>query len=166
MMSTDRKSARGNKRARVTRGSRNPKHGKRKALHCAHAKIPSRLGFHHIVSALLRYKDFKHLTLMNAMDPTTFIVWWLESKAEVCNKQGFVEFWSATSTYSTRNHASVFSLHSQISQNNQAKTKLMYFVSSADPQRGRRVVDALLVAFLPSPRFRYALLIHAMDLTM
>jgi hypothetical protein len=25
----------GNKRARVTRGGRNPKHGKRKALHCA-----------------------------------------------------------------------------------------------------------------------------------
>jgi hypothetical protein len=27
----------GNKRARVTRGSRNPKHGKRKALNCAQA---------------------------------------------------------------------------------------------------------------------------------
>jgi hypothetical protein len=35
-MSTDRESGRGNKmRARVTRGSRNPKHNKRKALHCA-----------------------------------------------------------------------------------------------------------------------------------
>ena len=34
-MSTDRESGRGNKRARVTRGSRNPKHGKRKELHCA-----------------------------------------------------------------------------------------------------------------------------------
>jgi hypothetical protein len=31
-MSTDREKGRGNKRARVTRGSRNPKHGKRK--HC------------------------------------------------------------------------------------------------------------------------------------
>jgi hypothetical protein len=31
-MSTDRESGRGNKRARVTRGSRNPKHGKKKAL--------------------------------------------------------------------------------------------------------------------------------------
>jgi hypothetical protein len=30
-----RESGRGNKRARVRRGSRNPKHGKRKALHCA-----------------------------------------------------------------------------------------------------------------------------------
>jgi hypothetical protein len=30
-------SGRGNKRARVTRGSRNPKHGKRKAEHCAQA---------------------------------------------------------------------------------------------------------------------------------
>jgi hypothetical protein len=29
-MSTDRESGRGNKRARVTRGPRNPKHGKRK----------------------------------------------------------------------------------------------------------------------------------------
>jgi hypothetical protein len=35
-MSTDRESGRGNKRARVTTGSRNPKHSKiRKALHCA-----------------------------------------------------------------------------------------------------------------------------------
>jgi hypothetical protein len=34
-MSTDMESGRGNKRARVTTGSRNPKHGKRKALHCA-----------------------------------------------------------------------------------------------------------------------------------
>jgi hypothetical protein len=34
-MSTDRESGRGNKMARVTRGSRNPKHSKRKALHCA-----------------------------------------------------------------------------------------------------------------------------------
>jgi hypothetical protein len=34
-MSTDMESWRGNKRARVTRGSRNPKHSKRKALHCA-----------------------------------------------------------------------------------------------------------------------------------
>jgi hypothetical protein len=34
-MSTDREKGTGNKRARVTRGSRNPKHGKRKALHCA-----------------------------------------------------------------------------------------------------------------------------------
>jgi hypothetical protein len=34
-MSTDREKGRGNKRASVTRGSRNPKHGKRKALHCA-----------------------------------------------------------------------------------------------------------------------------------
>jgi hypothetical protein len=34
-MSTDMESRRGNKRARVTRGSRNPKHGKRKGLHCA-----------------------------------------------------------------------------------------------------------------------------------
>jgi hypothetical protein len=33
-MSTDRESGMGNKRARVTKGSRNPKHGKRKALHC------------------------------------------------------------------------------------------------------------------------------------
>jgi hypothetical protein len=33
-MSTDRESGRGNKRAGVTRASRNPKHGKRKALHC------------------------------------------------------------------------------------------------------------------------------------
>jgi hypothetical protein len=31
-ISTERESGRGNKRARVTRGSRNPKHGKRKAL--------------------------------------------------------------------------------------------------------------------------------------
>jgi hypothetical protein len=29
-MSTDREEGRGNKRARVTRGSRNPKHGKRR----------------------------------------------------------------------------------------------------------------------------------------
>jgi hypothetical protein len=29
-MTTDRENGRGNKRARVTRGSRNPKHGKRK----------------------------------------------------------------------------------------------------------------------------------------
>jgi hypothetical protein len=29
-MSTDRENGRGNRRARVTRGSRNPKHGKRK----------------------------------------------------------------------------------------------------------------------------------------
>jgi hypothetical protein len=34
-MSTDMESGRGNKRARVTRGSRNPKHSKRKALPCA-----------------------------------------------------------------------------------------------------------------------------------
>jgi hypothetical protein len=34
-MSTDRERGRGNKRARVTSGSRNPKHGKKKALHCA-----------------------------------------------------------------------------------------------------------------------------------
>jgi hypothetical protein len=34
-MSTDRESGRGNKRARVTRGSRNAKHSKKKALHCA-----------------------------------------------------------------------------------------------------------------------------------
>jgi hypothetical protein len=32
-MSTDRESGRGNKKARVTRGSRNPKHSKKKALH-------------------------------------------------------------------------------------------------------------------------------------
>jgi hypothetical protein len=37
-MSTDRESGRGNKRARVTRGSRNPKHDKRKAQHCAQTK--------------------------------------------------------------------------------------------------------------------------------
>jgi hypothetical protein len=35
--STDMENGRGNKRERVTRGSRNPKHGKRKALHCAQA---------------------------------------------------------------------------------------------------------------------------------
>jgi hypothetical protein len=34
-MSTDRDNGRGNKRTRVTRGSRNPKHGKRKAIHSA-----------------------------------------------------------------------------------------------------------------------------------
>jgi hypothetical protein len=34
-VSTDMENGRGNKRARETRGSRNPKHGKRKALHCA-----------------------------------------------------------------------------------------------------------------------------------
>jgi hypothetical protein len=35
-MRTDTEKGRGNTRARVTRGSRNPKHGKRKAaLHCA-----------------------------------------------------------------------------------------------------------------------------------
>jgi hypothetical protein len=37
-MSTDREQGRGNKRARVTRGSRNPKHGKREALHCAQSQ--------------------------------------------------------------------------------------------------------------------------------
>jgi hypothetical protein len=34
-MSTDMENVRGNKRARVTRGSRNPKHSKKEALHCA-----------------------------------------------------------------------------------------------------------------------------------
>jgi hypothetical protein len=34
-MSTDMESGRGNKRAKLTRGSRNPKHGGRKPLHCA-----------------------------------------------------------------------------------------------------------------------------------
>jgi hypothetical protein len=34
-MSAHREKGRGNKRARVTRGSRNPKNGKKETLHCA-----------------------------------------------------------------------------------------------------------------------------------
>jgi hypothetical protein len=34
-MSTDMENGRGNKRASVTRGSRNSNHGKKEALHCA-----------------------------------------------------------------------------------------------------------------------------------
>jgi hypothetical protein len=49
-------------------------------------------------STLLRFKDFKHLTLRNAKDPTSFLVWWLQFKAEVCNNLGFADFWSPTST--------------------------------------------------------------------
>jgi hypothetical protein len=40
-MSTDRENGRGKKRARVTRGSRNPKHGKMK--HCYIVHKPSTL---------------------------------------------------------------------------------------------------------------------------
>jgi hypothetical protein len=46
----------------------------------------------HVASSLLRFKDFKHLTLKNARDPTTFLVWWLQFKAEVCNKLGLADF--------------------------------------------------------------------------
>jgi hypothetical protein len=28
------------------------------------------------VSSFLRFKDFEHLTLRNAKDPATFLVWW------------------------------------------------------------------------------------------
>jgi hypothetical protein len=89
-------------------------------------------------------------------------VWWLQFKAEVCNKQGFTDFWSAASTCSAQHHASVLSILSQIILDNQAKTKLLRFLSSDDPQRGRRVVDALLATFLPSPKFRSAILNQAM----
>jgi hypothetical protein len=41
-----------------------------------------------VASSLLRFKDFKHLTLRNAKDPTTFLVWWFQFKAEVINKLG------------------------------------------------------------------------------
>jgi hypothetical protein len=119
-----------------------------------------------VISTLFRFKDIKHLTFLNARDPTTFIVWWLQFKAEVCKKQGLTEFWSAASTSSSQHHASVLSTLSQIIQDNQAKTKLLRFVSSADPQRGRRVVDALLADFLPSPRVRTTLLNKAMYLKM
>jgi hypothetical protein len=63
-------------------------------------------------------------------------------------------------------HASVLSILTQVIQDNQAKTKLLRFVSSDDPHRGRRDVDGLLAAFLPSPRFRSAILNHAMYLPM
>jgi hypothetical protein len=118
------------------------------------------------VSTLLRFKDFKHLTLMNAGDPTTLIVWWLQFKAEVCNNRGFSGFWSAGSTCSAQHNASVLSILSQIIQDNQAKTKVLHFVSNDESQRGRRAVDALLAAFLSSPKFRSAILNQAMYLTM
>jgi hypothetical protein len=118
------------------------------------------------VSSILRFKNFNDLTLLNAKDPTTFIVWWLHFKAVVFNKQGFTEFWTAAATCYAQHHASVLSILSQISQDNQAKTKLLRSLSSDDPQRGRRAVDALLATFLPSPKSRSAILNHAMYLTM
>jgi hypothetical protein len=115
---------------------------------------------------LLRFKDLKYLTLLNARDPATYIVWWLYFKAEACNKERFTEFWSATSTCSDQHHARIWSILSQIIQDNQAKTKLLRFVSSVNPQCGRRAVDALLNAFLPTPRSRSTLLNQAMYLKM
>jgi hypothetical protein len=65
-------------------------------------------------STLLGFKDIKPLTLLNAKDPTNFIVWWLQFKVEVYNKQGLTEFWSAASTRYAQHHASVLSILSQI----------------------------------------------------
>jgi hypothetical protein len=65
-------------------------------------------------SSLLRFKDFKHLTLKNAKDPTAFSIWWIQFKAEVCNKLGFADFWSPTSTCSAQHHVSVLSILTQI----------------------------------------------------
>jgi hypothetical protein len=103
---------------------------------------------------------------MNVRDPTTFIVWLLQFKAEVCYKQGFNEFWSAASTYSAQHYRSVLSILSQIIQDYQAKIKLLRFVSSDDPQRGRRGLDALLATFRPSQKFRSAILNQVMCLRM
>jgi hypothetical protein len=103
---------------------------------------------------------------MNAKYPITFLVWWLHFKAEVRNKLWFADSWSPTSTCSAQHHASVMSILTQVIQDNQAKTKLTRFVSSDDPHRGRRDVEGLLAAFLPSPMFRSAILNHAMLLAL
>jgi transcriptional regulator of aromatic amino acid metabolism len=54
----------------------------------------------------------------------------------------------------------------QVMQDNKAKTKLMRFVSSDNPHRGRRAVDNLLAAFLLATRLRCAVLNHAMHMLM
>jgi hypothetical protein len=58
------------------------------------------------------------------------------------------------------------SILSYIIYDNQATTKTLHFVSNDAPHCGRRAVDGLLVAFLPSPRFLTAILNQAMYLPM
>jgi hypothetical protein len=120
----------------------------------------------HAVSSLLRFKDFKHLKFMNAKDPTTFLVWWLQFKSEVCNIQELTDFWSPTSNCTPKHHASVLSILTQVIHDYQAKTKLIRFVSSDDPHRDRRAVDGLLATFLRSPRLRFAIMNRAIYLPM
>jgi hypothetical protein len=59
--------------------------------------------------------------------------------AEVSDKQGLTEFWSACSTCSTQHHATVLSILSRIIQDNEIKINFLRFVSSDDPN----VVDEL-----------------------
>jgi hypothetical protein len=70
------------------------------------------------VSSFLRFKDLKHLTLRNANDPTTVLVWLLKFKAEVCNTHGFNDFRSSTSACSAQHHASVLSKFAQLIHEN------------------------------------------------
>jgi hypothetical protein len=110
--------------------------------------------------------DFKHFTLRNAKYTTTFLVWWLQFKAEVFNKPWFTDFWSTTLACFAQHHMSVISILTQAIQDNHAKTKLLRFVSGDDPHLGRRVADGLPATFLPSPMFRSSILNHAIYLPM
>jgi hypothetical protein len=114
--------------------------------------------------APLRLKGSLQFTLRNAMDPTTFLAWWLHFKAEASNKQGFALFWSTSSACYAQHNAKVVLMLTQIIQDDPARTKLTSFVSSDDPHRGRRVVDGLRTVDLPSPRLRSATPSHAMYL--